>query len=199
MERGLCDEAAAAMKTLLRTEDAQNVINTELIPILDNIGKRYEDGKIYLPQLMRSAEAARAACDVVRAALPAAENSSEDIVVLATVHGDIHDIGKNIVRSVLENYGFRIIDLGRDVPEQTVVDAVIKSGAKLCGLSALMTTTVPAMEQTIKLLNEAGSVLQNGCRRCRSDRRLCRKNRRGLLFERCGGNGACGKEVYGRN
>ena len=154
VERGLCDEAAAAMKMLLRTEDAQNVINTELIPILDNIGKRYEDGKIYLPQLMRSAEAARAACDVVRAALPAAENGSEDIVVLATVHGDIHDIGKNIVRSVLENYGFRIIDLGRDVPEQTVVDAVIKSGAKLCGLSALMTTTVPAMEQTIKLLNE---------------------------------------------
>ena len=77
VERGLCDEAAAAMKTLLRTEDAQNVINTELIPILDNIGKRYEDGKIYLPQLMRSAEAARAACDVVRAALPAAENGSE--------------------------------------------------------------------------------------------------------------------------
>ncbi len=154
VERGLRSEAAAAMKTLLRTEDAQNVINAELIPVLDNIGKRYEEGKIYLPQLMRSAEAAKAACDVVRAALPAAENASEDTVVLATVHGDIHDIGKNIVRSVLENYGFRIIDLGRDVPEQTVVDAVLKSGAKLCGLSALMTTTVPAMERTVKMLNE---------------------------------------------
>lgn len=154
IERGLCDEAASAMKALLQTENAQNVINSRLIPILDGIGKRYEEGKIYLPQLMRSAEAAKAACDVVRAAIPPSESGTEDAVVLATVHGDIHDIGKNIVRSVLENYGFRIIDLGRDVPEQTVVDAVLKSGAKLCGLSALMTTTVPAMEQTIKLLNE---------------------------------------------
>lgn len=153
---GLDEQAANCAKELLNTLSPDELIANTLIPILDEIGSRYEKGEIFLPQLIRSAGAAKAAFDVVREKIAASKTEMADngTMVLATVQGDIHDIGKNIVRAVLENYGYRIIDLGRDVPPQAIVDAVISSGAKLCGLSALMTTTLPAMQETIKLLAE---------------------------------------------
>ena len=152
---GLAEAAAQAARELLSALAPQDLINQKLIPILDEVGRRYEAGTIFLPQLMRAAEAAKAACDVVRAELARTGGVPDgEPIVIATVQGDIHDIGKNIVRAVLENYSYRIIDLGRDVPPETVVEAVEKSGARLCGLSALMTTTVPAMEETIRLLHE---------------------------------------------
>lgn len=153
---GLEQPAAALARSLLQTLPAEALINERLIPILDEVGGRYERGEIFLPQLIRAAEAARAAFDVVRAALAARGEADGDrgTVVLATVQGDIHDIGKNIVRAVLENYGYRIIDLGRDVPPERVVEAAGSSGAGLVGLSALMTTTLPAMASTVSLLLE---------------------------------------------
>lgn len=156
IDSGLCEEAAKATDELLEKVDAQTLISDYLIPILDDVGLRYEKGEIYLPQLMRSAEAAGAACDKVkqRLAKEGGEHQNSGTIVLATVHGDIHDIGKNIVRAVLENYGYKIVDLGRDVSPETVLEAVLKTKAKLCGLSALMTTTVPSMEKTVKLIKE---------------------------------------------
>ena len=152
---GLTAEAAQAAETLLQTLTPEALIQQRLIPILDQVGSRYEAGAIFLPQLMRAAEAAKAACDVVRAELLRQGASPDgEPIVLATVQGDIHDIGKNIVRAVLENYGYRIVDLGRDVPPETVVEAVERTQARLCGLSALMTTTVPAMDATIRLLRQ---------------------------------------------
>lgn len=154
---GLDLQAADAAKQLLDTVSPDELIAKTLIPILDEIGARYEKGEIFLPQLIRSAGAAKSAFDVVRERIAASKSEVTDngTMVLATVQGDIHDIGKNIVRAVLENYGYRIIDLGRDVPPQTIVDAVKSSGAGLCGLSALMTTTLPAMKETIELLSES--------------------------------------------
>lgn len=154
---GLDQQAAEAAKQLLETVSPDDLIAGTLIPILDEIGARYEKGEIFLPQLIRSAGAAKSAFDVVREKIAASKTEIADngTMVLATVQGDIHDIGKNIVRAVLENYGYRIIDLGRDVPPQTIVDTVASSGAKLCGLSALMTTTLPAMKETIELLSHS--------------------------------------------
>lgn len=153
---GLAEGAAQAAEQMLREMEPQELIDKAIIPVLDEVGRRYEAGTLFLPQLMRSADAAKAACDVVRQVL-ASKGSVPDgePIVIATVKGDIHDIGKNIVRAVLENYGYRIIDLGRDVPPETVVKAVRESGARLCGLSALMTTTVPSMEETIRQLRES--------------------------------------------
>ncbi|HWP51432.1 MAG TPA: homocysteine S-methyltransferase family protein [Clostridia bacterium] len=152
---GLEQQAAQAARSLLDLTTPDALIADLLIPVLDDIGKRYEKNEIFLPQLIRSAGAAKAAFDVVREKITASKGGQTDrgTIVLATVQGDIHDIGKNIVRAVLENYGYRIIDLGRDVPPITVVDAVKSTNATLCGLSALMTTTLPAMEETIKLLH----------------------------------------------
>lgn len=152
---GLEQQAAQAARSLLESTTPEALIADILIPVLDEVGKRYEKNEIFLPQLIRSAGAAKAAFDVVRERIAASKSEQTDrgTIVLATVQGDIHDIGKNIVRAVLENYGYRIIDLGRDVPPATVVDAVKSANAALCGLSALMTTTLPAMEETIKLLH----------------------------------------------
>ena len=128
----------------------------EIIPALDIVGRGFEAKTMYLPQLLMSAEAAKAAFEVIKTHVLQSENTmpAKCSFVLATVRGDIHDIGKNIVKLLLENYGFSVIDLGRDVAPETVLRAVEESHAPLAGLSALMTTTVPAMEETIRLLHE---------------------------------------------
>ena len=147
---------ADAMREVLLAHDAMFAINEVLVPALDEVGRRFEAGTFFLPQLMASAEAAKAGFEVVRAAgekdgAPAADKGT---VVVCTVKGDIHDIGKNIVRMLLENYGFEVIDLGRDVAPETVADVVVERHVRLAGLSALMTSTVPAMAETIELLRE---------------------------------------------
>ena len=154
--KGLGDKAAKATEELLATQSATDIIDSVLIPALDEVGKGFESGRIFLPQLLMSADAASRAFEVIKTAIRSAgdENVKKGTVVLATVKGDIHDIGKNIVKVILENYGFEVIDLGKDVSEEKVLEAVIENNIKLCGLSALMTSTVPAMENTIKLLNE---------------------------------------------
>ena len=152
--KGLKDDAAKKTAHLLNTKEPLCVVNEEIIPALDAIGKAYEEKRAYLPQLLMSAEAAKASFEIIKARLSATgEKAQKGSIVLATVEGDIHDIGKNIVKLLLENYGFHVIDLGRDVSPARVLDAVKENGIKLVGLSALMTTTVPAMEKTIKLLN----------------------------------------------
>lgn len=154
---GLKAECAAAAEKLLSSgADPMDVINGKLIPALDSVGAKFEKGTIFLPQLIQSAGAAQAAFDVVKKAISERGGSgiSSGRVVLCTVKGDIHDIGKNIVKTLLENYGFEVIDLGKDVDYQTVVDAAIKYDVRLVGLSALMTTTLKSMENTIKLLRE---------------------------------------------
>ena len=146
---------AEAMGEVLLGHDAMFAINEVLVPALDEVGRRFEAGTFFLPQLMASAEAAKAGFETVRSASPSGTAAAgKGPVVLCTVRGDIHDIGKNIVRMLLENYGFEVIDLGRDVPPQTVADAVVERRARLVGLSALMTSTVPAMAETIELLRE---------------------------------------------
>ena len=152
---GRATPMAAATERLLEDHDALDVIDGVFIPALDAVGERFERGEFFLPQLMASAEAVKAGFDVVRSRQgEAAPTDDGKAIVLATVQGDIHDIGKNIVRMLLENYGYRVIDLGRDVAPERVVQAVREHGARLVGLSALMTTTVKAMEQTIALLHE---------------------------------------------
>ena len=155
---GLKAPAAAAAREALRTTDPETLINTVLIPALDEVGDDFEKGRSFLPQLLQSAGAAQSAFDVVKEAIAATGVSgpSKGKIVIATVKGDIHDIGKNIVKVILENYGYQVIDLGRDVPVQTVVDAAKEHGARLVGLSALMTTTLPAMRDTIAALREQG-------------------------------------------
>jgi 5-methyltetrahydrofolate--homocysteine methyltransferase len=135
-----------------------DVINALLIPALDRVGELYEQQKIFLPQLINAANAACAGFDVIRERLArsGAQAVSKGKIVLATVHGDIHDIGKNIVRTVLENYGYTVIDLGRDVPAETVVETIIREDVKLVGLSALMTTTVQSMADTIEAIRRSG-------------------------------------------
>lgn len=154
---GLKAECAAAAEKLLSSgTDPMEVINGKLIPALDTVGAKFEKGTIFLPQLIQSAGAAQAAFDVIKKAISDRGGSgvSSGKVVLCTVKGDIHDIGKNIVKTLLENYGFDVIDLGKDVDYQDVVDAAIKYDVRLVGLSALMTTTLKSMENTIKLLRE---------------------------------------------
>lgn len=154
---GRPDGAAAAATALLAQQEPVAIAGDVLSPALDEVGRRYDAGTYFLPQLMAAAEAAKAAFDVLSAAsgqhadVPAAASAP---IVIATVEGDIHDIGKNIVRMLLENYGFAVRDLGRDVAPQAVLDAVRETGARLVGLSALMTTTVGAMERTIALLRQ---------------------------------------------
>jgi 5-methyltetrahydrofolate--homocysteine methyltransferase len=152
--KGLKEEAAASAEKLLSTLAPLDVINQMIIPALNEVGDGFEKKKVFLPQLLMSAEAAKSAFDVIKSKFSGGGNAKKLKIVLATVKGDIHDIGKNIVKTLLENYSFEVIDLGRDVPEDKVVAAVKESGAKLVGLSALMTTTVPSMAETIKLLRE---------------------------------------------
>ncbi len=150
------ESGAAAEKLLADGADPMEIINGKLIPALDTVGAKFEKGTIFLPQLIQSAGAAQAAFDVIKKAISERGGSgvSAGRVVLCTVKGDIHDIGKNIVKTLLENYGFDVIDLGKDVDYQDVVDAAIKYDVRLVGLSALMTTTLKSMENTIKLLRE---------------------------------------------
>ena len=157
IRRGLKRDAAEAAKAALAAgRQPVEVIDGDIVPALETVGKGFEAGTVFLPQLLMAAEAASAAFDVVRAALPADAAAKRGPVVIATVKGDIHDIGKNIVRALLENYGFRVIDLGRDVPPERIVETVRREKAKLVGLSALMTTTVGFMEETIRQLRAAG-------------------------------------------
>lgn len=151
IEKGLKAEAVAVTGRLLETKGGLDIINEEIIPALDRVGKGFEEKRIYLPGLLMSAEAANAAFSLIRESVPASEKIGRSIV-LATVKGDIHDIGKNIVKLIFESYGYRVVDLGRDVPEIAVLDALRSSGADLLGLSALMTTTLPAMERTVALV-----------------------------------------------
>lgn len=154
---GLQAECAAAAEALLAAGvDPMAVINDQLIPALDTAGEKFEKGTIFLPQLIQSAGAAQAAFDVIKKHISknGGESESRGRVVLCTVKGDIHDIGKNIVKTLLENYGFEVIDLGKDVDYQAVVDAAIKYDVRLVGLSALMTTTLKSMENTIALLRQ---------------------------------------------
>ena len=152
IRRGL-PQAAAACAQLLETNAPLDVVNDSLIPALNEVGDDYEKGVLFLPQLIAAAESAKLCFDEVKKRLPGG-GAARGKIVLATVKGDIHDIGKNIARTVLENYGYKVIDLGKNVPPEAVAEACAREGAKLCGLSALMTTTVPAMEQTIRLLRE---------------------------------------------
>ena len=153
--KGLRAQAAALTEGLLAQTDGLTLLNTQVIPALDAVGVGYEQGRVYLPQLLMSAEAACAACEVIKTHLKSdGDGRTRCPVVIATVQGDIHDIGKNIVKLLLENYGFAVTDLGRDVPPAAVVEAVRRTGAPLAALSALMTTTVPAMEETVRLLHE---------------------------------------------
>ena len=152
--RGLRDRAAILAREELKTRAPLDVVQTDIIPALDVVGDGFEKKTVYLPQLLMAAEAAKAAFEEVKANLPAAANNGVDIV-LATVKGDIHDIGKNIVKLLLENYGFAVHDLGRDVPPEAVVEEAVRLHAPIVGLSALMTTTVPAMEATIRALRKS--------------------------------------------
>ena len=131
------------------------IISSEIIPALDVVGKKFERGEIFLPSLLTSAEAALCAFSLVREKMPKSEGMGGEKIVIATVEGDMHDIGKNIVKVILESHGYRVFDLGRNVPAEAVVKEVERTGARLVGLSALMTTTVPAMERTVKLLSES--------------------------------------------
>ena len=156
VRRGLREESARQATEALKQTPPLTLINDELIPALDAVGKGFERGRIFLPQLLMSADAAKAAFSVVRDALRRSGDSQKKKgkIILATVRGDIHDIGKNIVKVLLENYSFDVIDLGKDVPPEQVVETALAQEVKLVGLSALMTTTVPAMEETIRLLRQ---------------------------------------------
>ena len=154
--KGLKEQSATLTLKLLETESPLDIVNNQIIPALDIVGKGFENKTMYLPQLLMSAEAAQSAFEKIKAKMSESseQNVSRGKFVIATVHGDIHDIGKNIVKLILENYGFDVYDLGKDVPPEVVVNAVIEQNAPLVGLSALMTTTVPAMAETIKQLRE---------------------------------------------
>ena len=158
VRRGLKAEAHAAADAALTMREPLDVVNTSLIPALDAVGDGFEKGTVFLPQLLQAATAAQAAFESIKAKIAASGQAqdSKGKIVIATVKGDVHDIGKNIVRVILENYGYDVLDLGRDVAPERVVEAVRQTGAKLVGLSALMTTTVPNMQATIEALHAAG-------------------------------------------
>lgn len=153
--KGLHSLSGKLTENMLKDNPPLDIVNSHIIPALDVVGKSYEEKKVYLPNLLMSAEAAKSAFEIIKKALPSDNESKKGKIIVATVEGDIHDIGKNIVKLLLENYGFSVIDLGKDVPVQTVVDTAKDEGVTLVGLSALMTTTVPAMETTIKALHES--------------------------------------------
>lgn len=157
VEQGLKGEAAAHTRALLEEKEPLELVDEALIPALDIVGIKYEKGTLFLPQLLQAASAAQSAFDEIKTAIAkkGGAGASKGRIVLATVKGDVHDIGKNIVRVILENYGFEVIDLGRDVPIETVVDTVREKNVHLVGLSALMTTTLKSMEETIAALHEA--------------------------------------------
>ena len=156
IERGLKEEAGHISEMLLKDMESLEIINQYMIPALDTVGKGFENGTVFLPQLLMSAEAAKQAFSVLKQKMETegALQEKKEKIVLATVKGDIHDIGKNIVKVLLENYGFQVIDLGKDVDPKKILQTVKQEGITLVGLSALMTTTVTSMEETIKLLRK---------------------------------------------
>lgn len=154
--RGLRSEAARQARAMLAEISELELVEGHLIPALDRVGEGYESGHIFLPQLLSAAQAAQAVFEVIRTSI--ADSGAAPVkkgrLALATVRGDIHDIGKNIVKTVLENYGYDVVDLGRDVKPQIIVESVQTQGIRLVGLSALMTTTLPAMKETVALLRQ---------------------------------------------
>ncbi len=151
--KGRKEKAAALTKERLTASDPLRIVNSEIIPALNTVGVGFENKTVFLPQLLMSAEAAKSAFEVIKTALASSgTRADKGVFVIATVQGDIHDIGKNIVKLLLQNYGFHVVDLGKDVPPETIVETVKELHAPLAGLSALMTTTVPAMEETIRQL-----------------------------------------------
>lgn len=152
--KGLKREAERLSELALVNREPLDIINSDIIPALDKVGEGFEAKTVFLPELLMSAEAANVAFSVMRAAMPAATRCTNKKIVLATVKNDIHDIGKNIVKLIFESYGYDVVDLGRDVPANTVLSALRESGAELLGLSALMTTTLPSMEETVALVKK---------------------------------------------
>lgn len=154
--KGLKEEAGYAAKELLQKEEPLEIIKAHLVPALDRVGQGFENGTVFLPQLLMSAESAKEAFTVLKEQMLSGETGQEkkEKVILATVKGDIHDIGKNIVKVLLENYNFEVIDLGKDVSPEQITACAVEEDVRIVGLSALMTTTVESMEQTIKLLHE---------------------------------------------
>lgn len=159
IESGLKAESARITEELLKTCESMEIVDNMLIPALDKVGAEFERGKLFLPQLIMAAGASQSAFEVIRRHM--LKNGGETVnkgkILLATVKGDIHDIGKNIVKVLLENYGFEVIDLGKDVPPEAVSEAALQHKARLVGLSALMTTTLGAMEETVKLIRKSGA------------------------------------------
>ncbi|GLC77946.1 homocysteine S-methyltransferase family protein [Lacrimispora brassicae] len=183
--KGLKDRAHAAVTELLKEQEPLTIINEEMIPALDRVGRGFENGTVFLPQLLMSAEAAKAAFEVIKEKMAEGGMAQEKKgkIILATVKGDIHDIGKNIVKVLLENYSYDVIDLGKDVPPERIVETAVRDEVKLVGLSALMTTTVPSMEETIRQLRETapfvkvmvgGAVLTEGYAKTIGADRYCR-------------------------
>ena len=150
--KGLKKEAEASTRELLSTLSPLDIVNYHIVPALDEVGVSYEKGITFLPQLLMSAETATVAFDVVKESVRTDEETNKGDIILATVKGDIHDIGKNIVKVILQNYGYNVHDLGKDVSPETILEYAKEHDIKLIGLSALMTTTVPSMEKTIKLV-----------------------------------------------
>ncbi len=168
VEKGLKGEAAARTRALLEEKEPLELVDEALIPALDIVGAKYEKGTLFLPQLLQAASAAQSAFEEIKTAIAqkGEGSASKGRIVIATVKGDVHDIGKNIVRVILENYGFEVIDLGRDVPVETVVNTVREKDVHLVGLSALMTTTLKSMEETIAALHDPTGLQDHGGRRC---------------------------------
>ena len=152
--KGLKEQAAKKTVELLESESPIDIVNSHIIPALSELGDGFEKKKVFLPQLLTGAEAAISAFGIIKEKIPADNVNDDKAIVIATVKGDIHDIGKNIVKVLLESHGFKVYDLGKDVPPETVLECVKRTGCRLVGLSALMTTTVPAMAETIKLLRK---------------------------------------------
>jgi len=155
IEKGRIEASENKTRELLKEKSPMKVVEEDIVPALDRVGAGFEKGTVFLPQLLMSADAAKKAFDVIKAALPEdSDGNKKGRIILATVKGDIHDIGKNIVKVLMENYGYEVLDLGKDVKPQQVLDAVKREDIKLAGLSALMTTTVTSMEETIALLRK---------------------------------------------
>lgn len=154
IQKGIQDRVKEITTSLLETKEPLGIIDEELIPALDLVGKGFEQGTVFLPQLLMSAEAAKASFEVLKEKMEQNQSLSKGKIILATVQGDIHDIGKNIVKVLLENYGYEVLDLGKDVAPEVIVKTAISEEVKLVGLSALMTTTVKSMEKTIELLHK---------------------------------------------
>jgi 5-methyltetrahydrofolate--homocysteine methyltransferase len=149
VEKGLKADAKSIAEELIKTREPLDIINAEIIPALDKVGEGFENKTVYLPGLLASAEAANSAFSVLKSKMPVSQSKNERKIVLATVKNDIHDIGKNIVKLIFESYGYEVIDLGRDVPTDVILKTLADSGAELLGLSALMTTTLPSMEEAV--------------------------------------------------